>query len=320
MKKQTKAWLIVALALMVVGGLIFTAVMFSLNWDFRKLSTVEYETNEYEIHEGFENLSIYTDTADVKILPSENGECKVVCFEPVKYNHATQVEGNTLKIGKKGERWWHDYIGIDFNSASITVYLPAGEYGAFTLKNSTGDMEIAKDFTFATVDINTSTGDIKNFASSTGKMQIKASTGSVRIEDVQSDALDLIVSTGNVTVKNVICSGDMRIDVTTGDAEIKNVSCSNFYADGTTGDLYMVNVIAQDKFNLERTTGDVKFENCDAVELLVDTDTGDVTGTLLTPKVYIVDTDIGNVDVPKTATGGRCEISTNTGDIEISSP
>ena len=58
-------------------------------------------------------------------------------------------------------------------------------------------------------------------------------------------------------------------------------------------------------------TGDVKFDACDASEISVKTDTGDVTGSLLTDKVFITNTDTGRVNVPQTATGGRCEIITD---------
>jgi len=68
----------------------------------------------------------------------------------------------------------------------------------------------------------------------------------------------------------------------------------------------------------ESDTGDVKFDGCDAAEIFVETDTGDVKGSLLTDKIFIVQTDTGSVDVPKTATGGKCEITTSTGDINIS--
>ena len=35
-------------------------------------------------------------------------------------------------------------------------------------------------------------------------------------------------------------------------------------------------------------------------------------------KVFITDTSTGNISVPKTITGGKCEITTSTGDIRIS--
>ena len=45
---------------------------------------------------------------------------------------------------------------------------------------------------------------------------------------------------------------------------------------------------------------------------------GDVVGTLLTAKIFIPSSSSGDVEVPKTVTGGRCEIVTDTGDIRIS--
>ena len=61
----------------------------------------------------------------------------------------------------------------------------------------------------------------------------------------------------------------------------------------------------------------MNFNACDAAEIYVETDTGDVKGTLLSDKVYIVFTDTGKINVPKAVTGGRCEISTDTGNIKI---
>lgn len=40
-------------------------------------------------------------------------------------------------------------------------------------------------------------------------------------------------------------------------------------------------------------------------------------GSLLSDKVFLMQTDTGEVDVPKTVTGGKCEIITDTGDIRI---
>ena len=61
----------------------------------------------------------------------------------------------------------------------------------------------------------------------------------------------------------------------------------------------------------------MKFDGCDAGELLVHTDTGDVSGSLLSEKIFIVRTDTGKISVPASVSGGRCEITTDTGDIKI---
>ena len=45
--------------------------------------------------------------------------------------------------------------------------------------------------------------------------------------------------------------------------------------------------------------------------------TGDIKGSFLTNKIFIAKTNTGDIEVPKTSAGGRCELSTNTGDIKV---
>ena len=56
---------------------------------------------------------------------------------------------------------------------------------------------------------------------------------------------------------------------------------------------------------------------CVLAEIYIETDTGSVSGTLLSDKVFLAETDTGRVSVPKTTHGGRCEITTDTGNIRI---
>ena len=98
MSKVIKIWLIVASSLVVAGIIIFGAVMTIFNWDFTKLGTSDYETNRYEIEESFRDLSIDTNTADITVLPSEDGEVKVVCKEKSKLKYSVSVENDTLIV------------------------------------------------------------------------------------------------------------------------------------------------------------------------------------------------------------------------------
>ena len=82
----------------------------------------------------------------------------------------------------------------------------------------------------------------------------------------------------------------------------------------------MQNVIAAETFSIERSTGNVTFDGCDAAEIWVETDTGDVTGTFLSEKCFLAKTDTGTVAVPKSTAGGKCEVTTDTGDIKLNVP
>lgn len=316
MRKATKVWLIIAALLVLIGCILFAVVMTTLKWDFKKLGTVKYETNTYEISEAFDGISINTDTADIVFAISNDGKCRVECYEDEDTKHSVSVENNMLVISVNSKAWY-DYIGFHFGSPKITVYLPKTQYDSLLIDESTGDVEIPKEFMFKDVDISLSTGDVDFCASASEMIKIKASTGDICVENISADSLDLLVSTGKITVSGVTCEGDVTVGVSTGKTYLSDIACKSVISSGSTGDISLENVIAAEKFSIERSTGDVKFVGSDADEIFVKTSTGDVTGSLLTDKVFNAQADTGDVDVPKTATGGRCEINTNTGDIEI---
>ena len=109
----------------------------------------------------------------------------------------------------------------------------------------------------------------------------------------------------------------MKIKASTGKTNLTDVSCQSIIYNGNTGDIALKNVVAEKAISIETSTGNVSFDQSDAYELIVVTDTGDVTGSLLSAKVFIVHSDTGRVDVPETTSGGKCKITTNTGDISI---
>lgn len=286
-------------------------------WDFKSLSTSKYVTNNYQISEDFTSIAMNTDTADIVFVPSKDGTCSVECVEEEKIKHTVAVEDGVLTVKVVDTRKWYEHIGIHFGSPKLTVALPKAEYADLLIEESTGDIKLPKDFSFAHIGIFISTGDVHCSASATESMKIETSTGKIRVESLSAASLDLSVTTGNVTVTDVTCAGDISVEVTTGKANLTNVTCASLVSEGDTGDITLKNVIASAKFSIERDTGDVRFEGADAAEIAVKTDTGDVKGSLLTEKVFIVNTDTGRKEYPNTTSGGRCQITTDTGNVKI---
>ncbi len=314
--KKIKSLLIVALALMVIGGIIFTGVMMVLDWDFKKLSTVKYETNSYEI-EDFKNIKITTSTAKIIFKPSTDGKNKVVCFEESNEKHQVALNEDTLTITEQNTKKWYQYMGIDFYSPSITLYLAEGEYGDLFFKASTGDLIIPEEFTFKDLDLSFSTGDVTINAKKLDEIKVMTSTGDITVENLLVKSLELTASTGKIVVNNVKSEGDINLKVSTGKTILSDISCENFTSKGGTGKISLKSVIANEKLCIVRDTGDVELDNCDGAQISITTDTGDVSGSLKSEKVFIVKTHTGRVKVPDTITGGKCEITTDTGDIQI---
>lgn len=318
MSTAVKVWLIVAACLVLFGLIVLGVSITFILGDITNVSTFGYEDNYYEITEDYKNISITTDTTDVTFVLSENEKTAISCYEQKNITHSVTVKDNALVIESVDTRKWYEHIGLFFDTPKVTVYLPQSEYGTLCVRSSTGDLSLPECFNFESIDISMSTGDVSSSSSASGNITIKTSTGDINIENISADSLDISVSTGDITASSISCEGDIKINVDTGDTTLSNITCRSVVSDGDTGDIHLNSVIAAKSFSIERSTGEVSFDACDAAEIFVETDTGNVKGTLLSEKVFITNTDTGDVDVPRSTSGGICEITTDTGNIIIS--
>lgn len=317
MSKAVKIWIIIAASLVLIGSIIFTVAMSILKWDFSNLSTVKYETATHEIKVTFSDISVFTYTADIVFLPSDSAEAYVVCHEPKNLRNSVYVENGTLVIKTDDTRKWYEHIGITLDTPKITVYMPIGKYGALSVKSSTGDIDIPEKFSFKSIDISLSTGNVKCSATVSEHIKATGSTGDMSFENVTLKSLDISVSTANIYLKNFACENDIKIHVTTGDVTLTGGSCKNLTSDGSTGDITLNGVVASGKISIERDTGDVTLNRCDAGELFLLTDTGDISGHLLSGKIFIADSNTGNVKTPMPTGESICKAVSDTGDIKF---
>ena len=316
-----KNWLTAATILILAGLCICVTAYKFFGFDFsgptkgKNGNNGGLVTNTYEVKKDFRDIDIDGSVEDITFLSAKDGKCTVECLEFESQLHNVRVEGSTLKIDAKDDRSWS--FGIVTGTPKITVYLPDEDYGELEIDTDTGNVAIPEDFTFESIDAESDTGDFDCAAPEVDKLAFETDTGDTTVSGLKAKEIRLKAHTGRIEVTDVKCSGDVTVDVSTGKAKLEDVTCRNFNSEASTGDLVMKNVIAKDTFTIERTTGDVSFDGCDAETIYVTADTGDVTGTLLSDKVFLTDTDTGKVDTPKSITGGRCEITTDTGDIKL---
>lgn len=309
--------MIFALIFILLGGLIFCCTMTAVHWDFKAITTTQYVTNTHEITEEYRDIAVEFDTADVVFVAAEGDGTTVTCYEETKGIHQVSVKDGTLTVQLQNKKRWYEYIGISFGTPKITVALPAGQYGGLTMAGSTGDVTVPEAFSFETVQATGTTGKLQLDAAVSGAVTVAQSTGGVAIGSPSVGSLTLTLSTGDVKLDGVRAAGDVAVKVSTGKVKLTDVTCKNLQAKTSTGDVVLTDVVASEAFRLQCDTGDVRLENADAAELYVETDTGDVRGTLRTEKVFFVETDTGRVEVPKSVQGGRCEVTTDTGDVTL---
>lgn len=336
MKKKMKIFASVSI---LAGTLIMLVSLVSCGFNFKKLDPSKTTTNEYTVSEAFENIHVVEDTADITLVPTEEQIVKVICKnEKENMKHNVTVNNGTLEITLTDERKWYNHVNpFSFEETEIMVYLPKGEYTALKIETDTSDVEIPADLKFNSIDIslstgetecyasatefikiNSSTGDIEVENATTSVLEIEASTGDVEIDNVNADSISVKTSTGSIDASNLNVNGALRVNVSTGDVELCDVNCKSFTSGGNTGELSLTRFVTEGIINIERSTGDVTLNECDAGEIVILTDTGDVRATLLTEKIFITKTDTGKIRVPETMSGGKCKITTDTGNITVS--
>lgn len=298
MSKVMKIWFITASILIFCGLIVFTAQMTVYDWDFSRLAEEDYETNTNIISESFLDIKVNTEYADITVVPATDGECKVVCFEERKAKHIVCVENGTLKITLSDEKCWYDYFGFNFADTKITVYLPEAEYGALS--------------------VNTSSGDVVAHGITLGALDATTASGKVRLSSIKCEGdLKLNLLSGNSWMNGVTCK-NLVIGSSCGDVEMTSVSTAEMIKiTSTSGDVELNSAVALGKLQIYSKSGDVELKVCDASEIFIETLSGDVEGSILSDKVFIARSSTGLVEVPKTVSGGRCEIVSKSGNIYI---
>lgn len=316
MTKKTKGLFLIGGLLILVGLTISLIVLINNKFDFSKFDNSSYISNTHELNDSFSDIVINSDTADIEFIFSLDGLNKVECFESEKEIHSVTVSNNKLEINITNNRKWYDYIGFNFKTPKIKIYLNQFLYNSLIIKEDTGDINIPDEFNFTNIDISVSTGNITCLANGKEMTKINSSTGNVILNHIDCKNIDINTSTGDVDLKDIVCTS-IKLCSSTGKTTLTNVLTSELISNASTGDIILNNVIGS-KFVIERSTGDVKFNKSDALEIYITTDTGDVEGTLLTNKIFRYDTDTGDVILPSEMSGGKCQIETDTGDIKIS--
>lgn len=316
--KKSKKITIVAAAITVAAGLIISfGAMCAMGFDFRKMNTVSFTVNTYQVDEDFSGISVEGAESDIRLLPSEDGSCRVVCNESDKIYHSVSVKDGVLTVTRTDTRKWYEHIGIYWGRMEITVYLPGNEYESVYVKSLSGNITVPKDFTFGDADIRNTSGNVNFSADVKNGLSAETVSGDVYVVNTAPKDLSVKSTSGDVKLSSVKTGGELKIKTVSGDIELGGAECQNITAESTSGDTEFSMAYASEKISIQSVSGEVELHGCDGDSVWIKTVSGDVSGSFLTEKVFITDTQSGDVEVPVSSTGGKCEIKTTSGDIEF---
>lgn len=319
----TAAAILMAIGLVIIWGtLIFSrfdipALVFDYNLSALVSDSDDTKSQNRLYDSEFNNLEIEAEGADITIAQYNGADVKVESSYGKNNRLSTEIKNGTMKIIAARGRRRNGFLSLFSKSFSVKVYLPSKAYKDMTIVTTEGDIRVGEGLTVSSSDITTRTGDVRFAASVDGLLRIKTTTGDIRLDGVKTEKTEIKVTTGDIVIDGLKCAGEVSAAVITGDVRTTDMICRSFVTSGTTGDVRLTDTVATGSFDIKRTTGDVRFENCDAGEITVRTSTGDVNGTLRSGKSFITHTSVGSVSVPESSDGGKCEITTSIGDIDI---
>ncbi|MBR6020114.1 MAG: DUF4097 family beta strand repeat protein [Lachnospiraceae bacterium] len=260
---MNKKWLaFLGVFLIVAGCGVFLGVCIAARFDLDKLDATEYRRDTITVTDSFTNIDFEVDVSDLALKRSDDGSCRVEILETDKITHSVTVDHDTLVIRSEENRKWYDNFGFFLKSPVITVYLPADTYDTLHADGSTSDVTVPAGFSFANVDIDLSTGDLKFESNVTGTLSIKTSTGDVALDGCKASELTIKTSTGDVSLADISCP---RTTIRTSTGEVNGTLRTpvTVTAKSSTGDISIPKETGDGTCDIVTSTGDIdiRFKN-----------------------------------------------------------
>lgn len=139
----------------------------------------------------------------------------------------------------------------------------------------------------------------------------------INIPQTKLDNLNIKCNTGYINISNVASNGNITIKQNTGKINILNIKPNTLTINSKTGCKTLENVIVKQKLHIKTNSGKVILDNCDAKEIFIKSNTGNISGIPLTDKAFIIKCKTGKINIPETFGGNKCEIVSNTGNINL---
>lgn len=199
------------------------------------------------------------------------------------------------------------------------VYVGETNVGSLSVKGSSGSAEVASVNAESDVEVSTTSGRIDIADIECANLTVENSSGSIHVTSVTASGnMDVKGTSGSTHITEADVKGDVSTSASSGSLNLTDVECTNLTAGNTSGKINCNNVIAFEDMNIENSSGGIVLEACDALELKLSATSGSIKGSLLSEKIFQADATSGSVDVPKTTSGGVCEVTTTSGSIKMS--
>lgn len=318
MKKATKIALLVAAVCVGVGlALSFTAYAIS-GFDTEALFVRRFTPVTYAVDQPFDSLSVAGGSCDVRLLPSDDGTCRVDCAECDGLRFSVEVVGGVLTVRQEDVRKWYAHIGVFIGETPVTIYLPETAYERLSVQTASGNAEIPDAFRFHTAEVSAASGNVRFCADVTEDLTVRTASGNATLSGVTCGTLSVQTASGNAELTDVACGADANVRTTSGNSTLSGMTCGGTLTlRAASGDAELSDVTAE-RLDGETASGDLSLSACDAQTIRLQCASGDIHASLRSGKQFSAHSASGDVRVPESTPGaGTCELTTASGAIRV---
>ena len=310
--------------LCIVAGLVLTAFSGVRDGGYLKQLLGEagnarlQEKKTVDVTEDFHSLSVTESSADVQLLPSEDGGCRVVYGEDEYSRCSVSVENGVLTVARETKDHARSGLIVFEETLPVCIYLPVESYRALSVTASSGDFRSSGSFSWETAAIETHSGDIRLEELSAETLTVKSGSGDIKLRGCGVGSLTLESSSGKLKAEDLSCSGDGQLRSGSGDVELEESSFRSLAISATSGEVRLTKIVCSGSVKAETTSGDITLRKASAESYELRSASGDVKGSVLGSVDFIVETSSGGVHTKGGQRGAApCRVNTLSGDVDL---
>lgn len=299
--------LIVAVALVVVGGLLFLigglyktrGVALSNNLKVQSLETVE---KEYNAKGEIQKLDLYMASEDVEILPYD-GEFIHVTYNDLKDDSmfSFSESGNTLTI-KRNTLNSISFFSFNWDVIPpVRIMIPKGLLDSVDVDTASGDVSIS-DITFTDI------------------VKIDAASGDIKLTNLNTeDSVNINTASGDVSINKLNAKKSIAVNSASGDIKLTTVSSNkNISLSASSGEVVLEDVSSDADIKVSTTSGDLNYDTITAADTFIrSSSSGETIGTGLKCSSLDANSTSGDFRLKNTTVDNKVDMEASSGNISL---
>ena len=317
-----KGLFIAAIALIVIGGILLGTAFFCGGTGMFIKDGVN--TKYVIIADTVRNIKIDVFSEDVKIVPTNESQCRILYPDDESVKYEADLDGDTVTItAEKEDDIWNFFAGAVYDH--ITIELPIYDGYNIEANTTSGKIDVSVTSENGSIKLSSSSGDIEFFGAAKD-ISVKTKSGDIEFHGA---AKDISVKTGSGDIEfhgAKAASGNIKIESSSGEVDVENVECDTLSVITKSGDADVSGIksmhagqLSSFAVYIETQSGEVSFEDVFAPATSIITGSGDVEGEIRDEYIFQVNSKSGRIRVPQSSLNAKylLKIETGSGDIEI---